>query len=617
MTGMVTSVSRLKISALERAKTIERTEDGIKKREAAIRKGLGIDYSSVAGIGETSVTEAALAVAKLLLLYGIKPSEIKTFKVATETPTGTSENISVQVRKATNKILSTLTKNGINGLDEFKPVIKDHMQSACASAGSAIAGFAMNGLEGGKAIVVATDKAEYKFGSNADSTGGAGAVAYLFEKSTDKTKGVRYARIIGSADDDIPDFLKPIFDDIYKESGISRVTRHAIVFGDYSNGAYTDLRYLSLRNFSEKSGVNFDNLEITELVKILPHLPYPNMDAKELAYYTRHLARENEELRTQLMHEINNMPHPALGGYEDIGTALRFMTRMGALYYGIVGVPNEIKKRLEEAEGKSKNSELIEQKLNANKEYIIDGALEELQDIVKDLLPTRNLSDALVLVGENLVSLKNQSAALTLSSMEEAFKPLYDDTKGQDGNKLGVITRFEDDDKAYNSAIRNTTLYKTVLENLSTDTVIKLSKIFGNMYTASQGVGKEGFLVFSDNPEESFQADSFYGSGAESLTMLSQARNSEQLIQKMLFNVITEQDQQRETYAPEYTSIRQNKLLIRNDEAPLTHDTLFRQIKINEAQLMKHLAPYVQEYIKLKQHGIAEAEPIKAKSVSK
>lgn len=615
MTAMTASLGRLKISAIERAKTIVvKTKEPLKKRHESITNGLGIDYSTVADVGENAMTEAALATVKLLLQNGIKPSEIKTFIVATESGTGVSENMSIQVIRTVNLILSTLTQSGMKGLDEFKPQVKQHIQSACASAGSAISNFATNGLEGGKAIVVATDKAEYKFRTTPDSTGGFGSVAHLLEKSTENTRGIRYSRIIGSASKDIPDFLKPIIEDMDKESGLALVAKFALVFGEYSNQQYSNLRYKSIRDFAKNSGLNFDTIDILKLLVILPHLPYPEIYVKEMANYLRHLARENEEIRAKVLEQTNNKEIPTLGDYREVGRILDFLGDMGALYHGMVGIPKELKSRLAERQGGAINGEFIEQKLSMNKEYIINGALNEINTIVRDHVPSGNLLEAIKTVSENLDSLKAGSE-MSLNMLESAFRPLYDDTtiKIEDKKvKLGLISRFEDIDKEYNAVLRGTELFAWMMKELDPEKAVKLNKKTGNLYTGSQSQCKMSHITESEDPAQKFMLDDFYGSGGEAIALFNMLKEAEELIERTRANLEEELRLQKAITAEDYEFIRTNSLKIENKDAPLTQDMVFRHVNANEKQLVKHLEFYINAYNTLMER---QAVPLKQEVV--
>jgi len=581
ITGMAVSLGRLKISALEKAKTIENTEKGIENRRKTITEGLGINWSSVADIGESVVTEAALATVKLILQQGIKPSEVKTFVVATESPTGSSENMGIQVKKAVNIVLDKLRRNGLADLDEFNPALRFHLQSACTSQGSAIAGFAVNGLEGGKAIVVSADNALYRLHTPADATGGFGSVAILLEKTKPQTKGIRLSRKIGSADADVPDFIKVIFGDMLKESGLELVAKYPVVFGDYSNEAYTKLRYKSLKDFAKESGLNINSVDITKRVVWLPHIPYPAIVEKEAAYLVRHLSRHDDALREKIKNEMNNAREAFLGGYTHIEDELDFLVDIGALYYGVIGVPKELKARLAEREGDVKNGRLVDERLN--------------ERITRQDNPKNDLLDAINETVKNLEALRGREK-LSLENFEDAFKPLYEVKKDEKTGKpiaVGVIPKFEKADKDYNTVLRNTPTFKEIKKRLSIDAIIELSKEIGNIYTGSEGLGMASYFIHADDPESRYVIMSYYGSGGESYTIFGIPKEISEMIALLNANVDAELKSQEEIKEKKYISIRNNSTLILNSDAPLTHDTMFRHINANKPKLLEHMGPYI------------------------
>jgi len=595
ITGMAVSLGRLKISALEKAKTIENTEKGIENRRKTITEGLGINWSSVADIGESVVTEAALATVKLILQQGIRPSEVKTFVVATESPTGSSENMGIQVKKAVNIVLDKLRRNGLADLDEFNPALRFHLQSACTSQGSAIAGFAVNGLEGGKAIVVSADNALYRLHTPADATGGFGSVAILLEKTKPQTRGIRLSRKIGSADADVPDFIKVIFGDMLKESGLELVAKYPVVFGDYSNEAYTKLRYKSLKDFAKESGLNINSVDITKRVVWLPHIPYPAIVEKEAAYLVRHLSRHDDALREKIKNEMNNAREAFLGGYTHIEDELDFLVDIGALYYGVIGVPKELKARLAEREGDVKNGRLVDERLNANKDYLIGEMLAAIERITRQDNPKNDLLDAINETVKNLEALRGREK-LSLENFEDAFKPLYEVKKDEKTGKLipvGVIPKFEKADKDFNTVLRDTPTFKEIKKRLGIDAIVELSKEIGNIYTGSEGLGMVSYFIHFDDPESKYVIMSYYGSGGESYTIFGIPKGISEMIALLNENVDAELKSQREILKEGYVSIRNNSTLILNPDAPLTHDTMFRHINANKAKLLEHMGPYI------------------------
>lgn len=634
ITGITASYGRLWISALEKAKTVKPTLAEAEKEAEKYAKGLGVESTTVPDIGENVVTNAALAVVKSLLQNRVRADEIKTFGVATESSTDASESMAVQVVDDVRKILKVLKENGVD-LGYFDPKAKLHLQDACNSLGDALSDKALNGLEGGKAMFVGTDRAAYKLGTSPDLTGGFGAVAVIVEKSTPETNGIRLSRIVGTYSKETPDFLKIIFGDAVKRAGLEFVATDPIVFGDFSNSAYHYASYQSLKDFSRQSGFKIDeaiagvvaqqrHIPFDEIprgfntlpserkqrqVVILPHLPYSEIMGKGVEYDVRHLTRVSEAIKDRVGRETNGVKEPLLPGFKNVESELNFLVDLGTLYYNTIGVPKEASIRLRERKEIPDNQTLVENRLNANKDFFIDGMLKGLDGLVKEYNPLEWLLEAVQSVSKNIVSLREKER-MTLADVEQAFEPLYFDKRTKRKDEViredGVIIKFEKEEgilengvmtkKDYHKLIKNTGQYKDLEEKLETKKVQKEPRRIGNWYTASEPMGIMSFMVHSDDPSKKDYILPFYGSGLNANTLYGMPTGIETMVARERRNLMIEQSMQREIKAPEYIAIRENTTRIQNEDAPIVRDQIFRGSMVNPEALLKHLSVYLKDY---------------------
>ncbi|MGA3020511.1 MAG: hypothetical protein ABSD68_01000 [Candidatus Micrarchaeales archaeon] len=588
--GMALSVGRLKISSLEKAKTVVKDEKDAQIEADKYVKGLGVLETAVSDIGEGSVTNAVLVVTKLLLQSNINANSIKTFVMGTESPIGISENMSISVIAGVNKVLEILREEGVD-LGKLRPKTKLHVQEACTSQIAALANFATNGLLGGDAILVASDDAGYKIGTPAEGTGGSGAYAMHLKKSAYDINGIEISNKVGSYSKDVPDFLKIILPDTYKDSAMELVSRQPIVFGDYSNYAYSYARFMSRKDFAKESGTGITAMEPKKGRAEFPHIPYPKIIDSELDYFIRHLSRSNEKLKEQVKNELKGAEEPFLNGFKNTESELKFIIELGAIYYGSIMIAKEVKCRLLERD--EANHDLVDNKLNANKAFLIDGIVCDINIITKETKPTGDLLIALNSVTKNLEELKCKED-LVIEDLEEAFVPLY----GFDEQRkpVGVISKFGEQNRDYSRAVRKTPTFESLKKILDVEKVVELSSHEGNFDTASLGMGAESYLAYTKDVAKEVIFTS-YGSDLSSYTLFGKAKNIERMVEKVKRNVELELKGQKiiEDHK-EYTKIKKNVLKIYNDDAPLTFDTVYRSVRVNKEKLLQHLGTYIADY---------------------
>jgi 3-hydroxy-3-methylglutaryl CoA synthase len=589
ITGMALSVGRLKISSQEKAKTVVKDEEKAKLEADTYMKGLGVLETAVSDIGEGAVTNAVLVVTKLLLQNHINADSIKTFVIGTESPIGISENIAIPVIAGVNKVLDILREDDVD-LGKLRPKTKLHVQEACTSQIAALANFATNGLLGGDAILVASDDAGYKIGTPAEGTGGSGAYAIHLKKSSENVDGIEISNKVGSYSKDVPDFLKIILPDTYKDSAMELVSRQPIVFGDYSKYAYSYARFMSRKDFARESGLGIAAMEPKKGRVEFPHIPYPKILDTELDYFIRHLSRSNEKLRDQLKNELKGAEEPFLNGFKNTESELKFIIELGAIYYGSVMVAKEVKGRLLERD--KENLALVDDRLNTNKAFLIDGIIYDMNAIAKETKPTGDLLVALNDVTKNLEGLKHKES-IVIEDLEDAFMPLYGFDK--DKKPIGVISKFDEQNRLYSRAVRKTPTFESLKKILDLEKVVEISSHEGNFDTASLGMGAESYLAYAKDVAQEIIITS-YGSGLSSYTLLGKTKNIERMTEKVKRNVELEMKGQKTIYNEEYTKIKKNVLKIYNDDAPLSFDTVHRSVRVNKEKLLQHLGTYIDDY---------------------
>ena len=590
ITGIAYSLGRLRISTEEKVKTIVPQEEVAKEAEKVV-KGLGVISTSVADIGESVVTSGAQAVVKLILSTGLSPEEIRTIAVATETPTGTSESIAVQVVDTANRIIDVLNKNGYS-IGKLAPSVQLHIQDACASMGDALSSFAVNGLSGGKAIVVGTDDAKYKFRTGPDETGGFGSAAMLVEPADKAEAGIFLSDKVGHYSSYRPDFLKPVFSDEKNDSGLEFVARYPIVFGKYSNYIYAFDSYMALKNWADAEGTEINGPSMLYRTLMVPHSPYAMMPEKELAYLIRHMTRNDQALMSAIRKETGGQSEYFLDGFKDIKTELSFVSDFGKIYYGNVGIPKELLSRLMQREQKKKFRSFINDRLNENKNSYLDNIMEQMKEIL----------DKYTLAGKLREDMEKSIAQL--DSIKHKRRIAFDDIAAALDIVMAEVKEFQELDEAYNKMVRATPTFKEIKAMLEVDNVVWLPARQGNLYSASLALGLGS--VLSRCEESKLKGikrilSIFYGSGSQSDVISGTPVNIDKLAGQARRCVELETSAQREITSSEYEAIRTDLTGIYKDGSmPVTHDPLSWSVRINSEALLKSLKPYLELYEKEK-----------------
>ncbi|WP_157891456.1 hypothetical protein [Candidatus Mancarchaeum acidiphilum] len=576
ITGISFSLGSYSISSRDKVSSIV-DSSRLKDETDKVVLGLGINRTSVAAKGEDVITNAALAIIKLIVSYNVDTSKVSNVVIATETPHDISQSMANPVLKLTNKLIDKLNNNGYN-IKHLNPEIGMHVQSACTSAGSAISSYAINGLSG-YAIIVATDNAEYKLGTAADETGGFGSVAVLLEPYEKGKKGIVLLDKIGHYSDEVPDFIKVIFDDNYSSSGLSLVARYPIVFGKFSEEAYSLAIFEALKRISENTGIPINNRKMLESYDLISHLPYPKIPEKLLAYLIRHLSRTDSSLKEDLSVDLGilnssgtMLKESFLPGFDSLEDEFKFIIKFESLYNNAVGLSSEIKGRMSERKNE------MDSFLNAgNTKDEVKSIIWEIENISSEFESNTDILELLGNCKESFLMLL-ESDKIGEKDIENAFKPIMD-----------VINEFEKEDNVYNKSIRSSKIFKQIKEELHIEEAVKLSKEIGNIYTGSILIGLVSYLTNVKKPKNNLLL-TFYGSGFESYVIEAIPNIDENFISLLDRNVENEFARQRIIDGETYIKIRKNAY----DDAkiPLSRDNIFRVDFINEGEFLDEIKKY-------------------------
>ncbi len=531
--GMALSLGSYGITSREKARTIAGADT--EKETAKLVNGLYINSTSVAAENEDTITAAVSAILNLVHMYDSDLSAIDTFVLATETPNDISKNNAIEVIRIVNEFGFA-----------FNPKIAQHVQSACTSGVTAVADFAKNGLDG-RALIVTTDDAKYRYGTNADETGGMGSTATVVEKGG-KAGGFRIHAGIGHDRADVDDFTKRIEEIIDEASGLALVNKYPAVYGKYSEYEYMLRVYRSIREVIGAEGVSASNF--LDRYMIISHIPFPSMPEKAAAYLVRHLMRNDEKLKAEIYADkaMVGAKEKFLDGFKDLETQFGFISKFAGLYYKL-DLLRETRDRLKlmkagtfEEAHKSIEEALVMERLSTRRARIAKHLIDE------DWLRTR-ASTAVSKTASHIQKVFEKQSSKDIEKLEMRFakegcliaKSIRDTLKSI-GNEFGLgddwrgilsnldaemarleetdgaavdeflkafvvgiseIDRFMDADSAYIRQLRKAAAFKRVMEELHIDEAIEVSKETGNLYTGS---AFEGLMSFVWNAHKAAEA---------------------------------------------------------------------------------------------------------------
>jgi 3-hydroxy-3-methylglutaryl CoA synthase len=514
----ITGISRyvsLFLPAREKAKVIEGISD-IKSETDKITMGLGFTGYSIANVGETAITAAAIAVVKLAIEYNVDLSKIKNLWYSTETPSSLAANDAVAVRDAVNKISKILKERGIVDLGVLEPEDLRHNQSACVSGVESIFSTAALGEVSGDTIVVTSDIAYYRWGSKEDETGGFGSTATLIRKINNK------------------------------------IVKYPIVFGEYSNIKYEFNAFVAIEKALRSKEINLNDKSFFDKIIFAAHTPYPIMPQKALANFIIHFMRADADFREKVFADIKNvlakdpklsakyngkLVIPYIDGFETQRETFEF----------ILDVEGLVLKLKEEAEAR-KLSGYAENHYSAAKASAKAKALLDYMDGFREKFSIKQGSELDRLFGTaeeklNVIEAKGGS----LDDFINAF------------SEIGAyINSYIERDAALNSIIRKTDTYKDIAKRINVDESLRLSRNTGNLYTGSAFQSLMSLVAYSEPSKLENRHILFTGFGSKegAYVILLEPQNIKALSSIMLSSIEYEEQQRNYISAEEYRRIR-------------------------------------------------------------
>jgi len=224
-------------------------------------------------------TMAATAVIRLIDQYNIDPTKVKFLALGTESSTDNSAG-AIIIKGMINEALISQNKPPISRSCEV-PEFKHACLGGVYAMKGAIRQIAVDG-NGGQAIVVCADIAEYPLGSSGEPTQGAGAVAMLVEENP-KLLEVDILNSGSASDYRILDFRKPMIRFCYQDRNMNQQVQDFPIFnGKYSTTCYLDEILHALNDMYQKR--NLDPIKYLRSLNIVfMHRPYRKMPETGLA----------------------------------------------------------------------------------------------------------------------------------------------------------------------------------------------------------------------------------------------------------------------------------------------------------------------------------------------
>ncbi|MDE1804859.1 MAG: hypothetical protein KGH59_03705 [Candidatus Micrarchaeota archaeon] len=599
ITGMAFALGSKKINIEDKVQTIRKTDskgrmlnekvDPVDELDKAFI-GLGVESSSVAGVGEDIITGGARAILNLCFLYNLNLSDVKTFVFATESPEDISRNHAVEIVRIVNKISAELLKRGID-IGELDTKNSTNSQSACVAGVASLSDMAFRGVVG-KALIVTSDDAKYQLGSGPDETGGYGATAVLVEDAKAAKGGIRVSSdILGHYTRSVPDFLKPILDVLNESRGIAIVNKYPIVFGEYSEYVYILDTYRAMKKaFEQQEGKSIEDLTaIKDSHVLISHTPYPKMPAKALSYLVRHFAHNDKSTELKLALEMKDAKEPFLEGFEGLEKTIKFIVDVEGYYVHLSGII-EAKERLA-GTLKDEVMQEVERELSSKVGRMASMLMKELESIKEKY----NLKGKLLATANTaIMDLSNiQTGSSTVEDVRKAFNGIH-----------SIVKEHIREDKKYTKAIRGTSAFKDLAKSMHIEDTIVYSSKVGNIYTGSSFLALMSYLANS-GPYKKIGFSGF-GSGSQSHYTEMEACDADYIASRIRKNAEVEFGSQEKIDAKRYESIRCARNL--TDEELARENSIIRRLsgfeEVDYNRLVAH-AEKLRDPLKISARGDA------------
>ncbi len=525
ITALAFSLGSLAITTEEKVKTIKRHDAPVdaKRETEHVLHRLGIESTSVPEMGETPVTNAALSVVKLALLYNLDLGEITEVDLATESAKELSKNLALDVMKLVNSASRELGKKGIhigrfrelgNG-DGHSAVHTNQLQNACASAWQALYGTAKDGLSKlSKKLIIASDHANYVFGTPADETNGFGAVAFLVENAENaKGRGLHISsRFLGEANISSKEFLKSLA--LEMGSGLGIINTDPIVSGTHSDYTYMFLNFEALNVAFKNAGLNIRSIGALGRYDALMHLPYATIPLSAVAYFIRHLAHDGDGLKASLLKQTG-MAEPFTDGFTTLRSQFKFIHDLGEISIPL-DVARENLKRLGDTDFEKPVRSALQDRCLAK----VEGLLPQFSRCAGDELvrltekhPVEGEARSAILSAAEVLRLLSGKGSCTLADAEAAFK-----------STKALLSDFAKRDTEYNNRLRETEEFKYILKEIHIMESSRLTKKVGNIDTGSAGLGLISHVLEAGSGEKPIIVFG-YGSGSSAVVVALQPKD--------------------------------------------------------------------------------------------
>ncbi|MEM3227574.1 MAG: hypothetical protein QXK65_01335 [Candidatus Micrarchaeaceae archaeon] len=605
ITAFGLSFGNLAIDSQEKAKTIKRHGLPVdpEREYQHIKERLGVESTSVPDLGETPITNAAMAVIKLALFNGVDLGSITEVDLATESARELSKNRTLEIIKIVNEASAVLDKHGIhigklrergdgNGR---KAVHTNQHQSACDSAGQELYEDAKDGMNpNSKKLLIASDYASYRKGRPEDETGGFGAVAMVIEPAVTARGGIFLSsEFLGEANMDSMEFLKNAIYEL--GNGISLINTDPIVFGGHSNFTYHFLAFEALiaAFSSEKEHIN----TIKDVTKydISWHIPFPNMPQDSAGYFVRHLARRNPRMTEEIKMEVGEV-EPLLPNFKRLEREFEFIHDIGETYLPFGRIKEEIS-RLSEPTNKEDEAQLSE---TTRKELVSKyiGALEKSlpQQAKLSAMAMRGVKEKYKSELDERISEAIESAA---SNLLEASKKPSLSIENIDAAIAGLVTlidTFVKKDTAYNTSLRKTLSHRELVEDTHMREATLFSKEIGNIDTASAPLSIASLIANTDNDKNIMMG--WYGSTSSFIWLMGEKRNISEMKAAIAANWDFEINRRHYITGEEYLRLEQKRRIavVANENLPIFSSTFYGTNEESLLQQARSIIEYSRSY---------------------
>lgn len=575
ISAMAFSLGSFSVSSAEKAKTILRNGVAVdpEREYKHILRRLGTLSTAFPEHGENIEAVAATTIIKLALFNNVDLDDFTEAEVFTESGEELSKNKMHAIMKLVNDASKELEKRGVkigrlrqikSGLGkngrERKAVHSNQHQNACASAGVELYEKAAGGgiPKGHKILGVSVDDSHYRPRSPSTETGHAiGGVAFALEgvEKGDEKGLLLSSKVIGESSIDSSEFLKNVV--VKLGAGLSIMNTDPIVLGSHSNYTYLYLAYQALKSaLGEELGGGLD--EITKY-DVVMHIPYPVMPKDAAAYFGRHMARHNEEMKASIRSQTG-MEEPLIPDFDRLQSEFGFLHAIGEVY-----APFEI---VAESEDRIRNTVLSE---TAKQEVLrlfaqgVEKALPQAAELSANEL--RKIASEHSVAGDYKRIILETAGRLDALSIRETLT--NEEVRGAFKELSAKIAEFEKKDTEYNERVRGTKELERLTSEIHMNESHKIPEKVGNLDTGSALLGIISNVIYTENNKDILAV--FYGSGSTVVLLKIRPGDVKEMKERLKANESYEFSRIRPLLADEFLKRDEERMGIVkiNEELPI------------------------------------------------